>query len=68
MKVSKITVEELKQKLDRGTELLILDVRNPTAWGGSDVQLPGALRIPMDEFEVRADELDPALEAMAYCT
>ncbi len=68
MSVPRITVEELKRKLDKGTELLLLDVRNPKAWAGSDVQLPGAVRIPMAEFDFRSDELDPMKEVVAYCT
>ncbi len=68
MNAPKITVEDLKRKLDEGEELLILDVRNPKAWGGSDQQLPGAVRIPMAEFDSRSDELDPVKEVVAYCT
>ncbi len=68
MSAPRITVEELKRKLDEGAGLLLLDVRNPKAWAGSDVKLPGAVRIPMAEFDLRSGELDSTKEVVAYCT
>ncbi len=68
MSVPRITIEELKLKLDKGEDFQLLDVRNPTAWAGSDVKVPGSVRIAMAEFDFRSDELDPVKEVVAYCT
>ncbi len=68
MEVQKITVKELKGKLDSGERVGLLDVRNPTAWAGSDVKLPGALRIAMDDLDARSEAFDPAAAVVAYCT
>lgn len=68
MKAERITINELKAKIDSGEPVTILDVRNPTDYRNSDVRLPGAVRIPVDELEARAGELDPAREVVAYCT
>ncbi len=68
MEVPRITVKELKEKLDGGEDVTILDVRNPTAWANSDVRLPGALRIVMDDLDSRAEAFDRAKTVVAYCT
>ncbi len=68
MKVPRITKEELKAKLDRGEDLLIIDVRNDKAYNRSDVKIPGAIRVPVSEIEFRADEFDRNHEVVTYCT
>ena len=68
MEVQKITVKELKEKLDRGEAVTILDVRNPTAWANSDVRLPGAVRIAMDDLDSMAEAFDRTKDVVAYCT
>jgi rhodanese-related sulfurtransferase len=67
MKVHRISKEDLKRKLDKGEELTIIDVRKPKDYDKSDVKLPGAIRIPLDEMDFRADELDPEMETITYC-
>jgi len=47
----RITVEELKRRLDAGEDFTIIDVRNPQAWGQSDTMMPEAIRVPLDDFE-----------------
>ena len=68
MEVPRITVKELKKKLDGEDEVVILDVRNPTAWANSDLRLPGALRIAMDDLDSRSEAFDPGKAVVAYCT
>ena len=68
MEVPRITVKELKEKLDRGEGVALLDVRNPTAWSRSDVRLPGAVRIAIDDLDSRADAFDRTKDVVAYCT
>ena len=68
MKAQRIAREELKARLERGDGLTILDVRNPFDYGNSEVKLPGAVRIPVDELEARAGELDASGAVVAYCT
>jgi rhodanese-related sulfurtransferase len=51
-----ISVHDLKQMLDGGEELLLLDVRNP---GEVEVaSIAGARHIPMGEIATRLGELD----------
>lgn len=53
--VEEITVSTLKQRLDAGEDLLILDVRNPQEWEIS--QLEGALFIPKPEIEAAVNDV-----------
>ena len=62
------SVDEVRQRLDRGEPVVFLDVRNPQAWASSDVKLPGAIRIPLDELPERAGELPRDRPIVAYCT
>jgi rhodanese-related sulfurtransferase len=64
----RVSVDEVRERLDRGEPIVFLDVRNPQAWAGSDVKLPGAIRIPLDELPGRADELPRDRPIVAYCT
>ena len=68
MAIERITKEELKNKLDGGQGVQLLDVRNTVDYGTSDVKLPGAVRIPVGELEMRHTELESAKEVVAYCT
>lgn len=60
-----ISPGELKARLDRGERPVLLDVRQD--WETRLCRLEHALHIPIEEIEVRADELDPADEVVVYC-
>ena len=64
----RITVEELKRKMDGGEDFLLLDVRNPADYASSAIRITGAVRIALDELEAKAGGLDPGREVVAYCT
>lgn len=64
----KITVDEVKKRMDKGDSILFIDTRNPKAWGESDVKLPGALRIHFSELDNRLKELPHNRPIIAYCT
>lgn len=68
MKVPRVTIEELKAKLYANEPITILDVRNPVDYGNSNVKLPGALHITLEEIESRTGEFDSQREVVAYCT
>lgn len=73
-KVQRITIEELRRKLDNKEPLTVLDVRNAADYGNSGFKIPGALRIPLEELPARIAEgvlppsLVPEREVVAYCT
>jgi adenylyltransferase/sulfurtransferase len=62
--VPEITARELKERLDRGDDLFILDVREPHEY--QICNLKGHL-IPLGELPRRVHELDSAREIVAHC-
>jgi rhodanese-related sulfurtransferase len=63
--VEQITPQELKARLDRRDAPTLLDVRED--WETKLCGLPNATHIPIEEIEVRIDELDPEEELVVYC-
>ena len=61
-----ISREELKEKMDRGEEFVLLDVLEEPYYRHS--HLPGAINLPVDEIE-RAPEMvtDKGAEIVVYC-
>ena len=47
----RITVKDLKKRMDAGEDLTVIDVRNPQAWAESDTMLPEAIRVPLDKLD-----------------
>ncbi len=68
MEATRVTVDEVKERMDRGEQFAFVDTRNPQAWGESDVKLPGAVRVPFDEWEQHLDELPRDRAVITYCT
>ncbi len=66
--VERITPAELKAKLDRGDNVLIIDVRSSGAYAASSVKLPGDVRIAPDEIIGRVGEIPMGAEIVTYCT
>ena len=61
-KGSMISVPELKNKLDAGDDIMILDVRTPEDFNGEQHHIKGAINIPLNELKQRSDELSEYLE------
>jgi adenylyltransferase/sulfurtransferase len=59
------TVEELKQRLDRGEDVFILDVRNPEEF--QICRIPGSTLVPLPSLPQRFAELDREREMVVHC-
>jgi len=68
MDAERITVEELREKLESGQEVQLLDVRNRTDYMKSGEAIPGSIRMPVNRVLERLGELNPVVETIAYCT
>ncbi len=60
-----ITAVELKERLDRGDRLRIIDVREPNEYQIN--KIPGSTLIPLGEIPQRYRELDPDQEYVMQC-
>ena len=63
--MDEITPQDLKARLDGKDRPVLLDVRDD--WETKLCRLDNALHIPMEELELRTDELNPADELVVYC-
>ena len=68
MEATRITVDEVKERLDRGEEFAFVDTRNPQAWSQSDRKLPNAIRVLGSELEQHLDEIPKDRAVITYCT
>ncbi len=64
----RLTIEQLKAKLDSGAQLLILDVRALEGWNTSANKIKGAVRVPMEEVDKQKGEWNKATEIITYCS
>jgi adenylyltransferase/sulfurtransferase len=65
MAIEEISPRDLKARLDRGDDLLILDVREPQEYQIN--RIPGSVLIPLGELPTRFGELDADREIIAQC-
>jgi molybdopterin/thiamine biosynthesis adenylyltransferase/rhodanese-related sulfurtransferase len=65
--VPEISATELKQRLDQGDNLTIIDVREPYEWDIGNLADHGARLIPLGDLHQRLDEIDPADEIVLQC-
>src|SRR3989442_581758 len=62
---TEITSVELKQRLDRGDKLKIVDVREPNEYQIN--RIPGSELIPLGDVPKRVNELNPDDEIVVHC-
>lgn len=63
--MEEITATELKERLDRGDNIQIIDVREPREHEIGTI--PGARLIPLGQVVSRMGEIDPARETVVHC-
>lgn len=64
--VARITALELRQKLEAGEEIVVVDVRSALESAGDSV--PGALRIPLEELEERHRDIPRDRDIILFCS
>jgi rhodanese-related sulfurtransferase len=64
----RITVEELKRRMNSGEDFTVIDVRNPTVWAETDTVIPEAIRVPLDNLEENLPRIPKSRAVVAYCT
>jgi rhodanese-related sulfurtransferase len=64
----RITVEELKRRMDAGEDFTVIDVRNPETWAESDTVIPEAIPVPLDKLEANLSRIPKSRPVVAYCT
>lgn len=62
---AEVTPVELQQRLGQREPIVLLDVRQD--WETRLCRLDNAVHIPIEEIELRAEELDSGSEIVVYC-
>jgi len=68
LRVARITAEELRQKLESGEEVMIVDLRQQLDVQAAPSRIPGALRMAMEELEKRHQEIPRDRDIVLYCS
>ena len=68
LRIARITVEELKRKIDAGEDLAIVDLRHSMDFEADPEIIPGAFRMDAKELEEKHDLLPRDREIILYCT
>jgi rhodanese-related sulfurtransferase len=68
MEATRVTVDEIKERMDRGEQFAFVDTRNPKAWAEAETKLPDAIRVPADEVEQNLSEIPRDRTVITYCT
>ena len=68
LKMAKISVEELKRRLDAGDEISVVDVRHPLSLELDPETIPGAINFTLEEIEHRHQEIPRDRDIVLYCT
>ena len=63
--MTEISAQDLKSRLDGGQPPTLLDVRQD--WETKLCRLENSVHIPIEEIELRTEELDPKTEIVVYC-
>ena len=68
LRMTKISVDELKQRLDAGDPITVLDVRHPISLELDPEMIPGALNLLLEDIDHRHHEIPRDREIVLYCT
>jgi len=68
LRMARITVDELHQRMDQRPAPIVVDVRSRGARERDGRRIPGALMVEVDDIDSFVRELSPEREIVVYCT
>ena len=68
LRIARITVDELKEKIDGGEQIVIVDLRHPMDFEADPQTIPGAFRMNAGELQEKNDRLPRDRDVILYCT
>jgi membrane protein DedA with SNARE-associated domain len=68
LRIARITPEELKQKLDGGENIVIVDLRHSLDFEAEPETIPGAIFLAPEQLEARHNEIPRDRDVILYCT
>jgi rhodanese-related sulfurtransferase len=64
----RITIQDLKKRMEAGEDFTVIDIRNPQAWAEADTMIPEAIRVTLDKLEESLPRIPKNKPVVAYCT
>jgi len=68
LRVARITPEELKQKLDAGEDVVVVDLRHSYDFEAEPGTIPGAYRMEASELDEMSEQIPRDRDVVLYCT
>lgn len=68
LRVARITPEELRQKLEAGEDIVVVDLRHSMEFEADESRIPGSLHLLPEELETRNHEIPRDRDIVLYCT
>jgi membrane protein DedA with SNARE-associated domain len=68
LRISRITVDELKQKIDQKEDLAIVDLRHSLDFEADPETIPGAFRMDARDLQEKENSLPMDRDIILYCT
>ena len=68
MEISRITVDEVRERLTRGEPLTFVDARSAESWAKADTQISGSVRVPPDDVAGHVEDVPRDRAIVTYCT
>jgi membrane protein DedA with SNARE-associated domain len=65
---SRISPQDLRERLTRSEDLVVVDLRSELAYQEQGLRIPGAIHIPPGEFNLRIGEIPKGRPIVMYCT
>ena len=68
LRVARIHASEVKAMMDRGDDLVIVDLRNSLEREDQPMKLPGAIALAFEDIEARLADIPRDRDVVLYCT
>jgi rhodanese-related sulfurtransferase len=64
----RITLDDLRKRMEMGEDFVVIDTRNPQEWANSDQKIPEAIRVPADDIDQALSQIPKDKPIVTYCT
>ena len=68
LRIARITPEQLKQKLDAGEDVVVVDLRHSVEFEADNAKIPGAMHLDPEKIEQCHLEIPRDRDLVLYCT
>lgn len=68
LRIARISPDELKQKVDAGEEVLIIDLRHSSDFDAAPSIIPGAVHLAMEDLDAAQEAIPRDRDIILYCT